>query len=225
MADVALIRLGPDGATLRLGPFTLTATGLSATGRPTFDEWAHAGAVLKQIGGAVQFWLGDWLAFGEGRYGERVAQALEASPYEEGTLRNCAYVARAIPPSRRREAVPFAIHQEVAPLPPAEQDHWLAKAEAEQCSRADLRTAIRRARLGAAADARGSQPDGSVVLLADDGPLRLTCAVVDGQVTLTCARPARWLGGAPEEIRALIRLLEDRLRTAEAVATSGPAEG
>lgn len=221
MSDVALIRLGADGATLRLGPFTLTATGLHAAGRPTFDEWATAGAVLKQIGGAVQFWLGDWLAYGEGAYGERVAQALEASPYEEGTLRNCAYVARAVPPARRREAVPFALHQEVAPLSPDEQDRWLAKAETEQCSRAELRAAIRRDRLGAP-ETRGPQPDGSLIAVADDGTLRLTCEVVDGQVTLTLARPARWIGLAPAEVRALIHLLEDRLRTAE--DPGGPPE-
>ncbi len=222
MTDIALIRLGHDGATLRLGPFSLTATGLTATGRPSFEEWAHCGAVLKQIGGAVQFWLGDWLAFGEGAYGERVAQALEASAYEESTLRNCAWVARAVPPARRREAVPFALHQEVAPLPPEEQDRWLAKAETEQCSRAELRAAIRRERLGVV-ETRGPQPDGSLIAVADDGALRLTCQVVDGQVTLTLERPARWIGLSPAEARALVRLLEDRLRTAE--DAGGPPEG
>ena len=58
-----------DGAPLRQGPFTLSQTGLTARGTPSFTEWEECGAVLRQIEGTVQWWIGDWLNFGESVYG------------------------------------------------------------------------------------------------------------------------------------------------------------
>jgi putative SOS response-associated peptidase YedK len=40
--------------------------------------------------------------------------------------------------SRRREVLSWSHHREVAALPPAEQDEWLDRAEAEKWDRNDL---------------------------------------------------------------------------------------
>jgi hypothetical protein len=59
------------------------------------------------------------------------------------TLRNYAWVARRFNLSRRRDALSFAHHAEVAALPDPEQDYWLRKAESESWSRNKLRREVR----------------------------------------------------------------------------------
>lgn len=84
------------------------------------------GSVDECHAGAVQWWLGDWVNYGEATYGETYSQALEATEYEEKTLRNYAYVARNIQMSRRRDNLTFSVHSEIVGLPTAkEQDRWL----------------------------------------------------------------------------------------------------
>ena len=49
-------------------------------GSPPYAEWEQCGAVLRQIDGAVQWWLGDWLNYGEHAYGEQYSQARQLYP-------------------------------------------------------------------------------------------------------------------------------------------------
>jgi murein tripeptide amidase MpaA len=86
--------------------------------------------------GAVQWWLGDWWAFGEHRYGDRKA-IVEAEEWEGPKFQACrdaGWVCRAFETSRRRDVLSFNYHKEVAALPPKQQDHWLDRAEAEGLS-------------------------------------------------------------------------------------------
>ncbi len=132
--------------TVSLGKFTLTHTGLLASGEPTYTEWEDCGKFLKQADKAVQFWIGDWLNFGEKKYGETYTQALEATDYNYGTLRDSKWVSSRIELSRRRDNLEFSMHREVAPLDPDEQDFWLDRAEEFGWTRSDLRHALRVAR-------------------------------------------------------------------------------
>lgn len=50
------------------------------------------------------------------------AQEAEVTGMAPQTLTNVKYVSRQIENSRRRENLPFALHAEVAALPPREQD-------------------------------------------------------------------------------------------------------
>lgn len=94
-----------------------------------YEQWERIGHLLQHMERNVQFWIGDWLRYGERRYGERYSQAIQASTgYQATTLANLAYVASQIEPSRRRE-IAFGHHQAVASLPPAEQDDLLDQAE------------------------------------------------------------------------------------------------
>lgn len=122
----------------------LTSTGLIFHGKVPFDEWEKVGESLRVMDGAVKFWIGDWLNYGEATYGEKYAQAVEATGYNYQTLRTVAWVSRSIELSRRRDKVPFELHAEVAALRPADQERWLAKCESEQLKRRDLRSAIKR---------------------------------------------------------------------------------
>ncbi|MGW0651777.1 LmbU family transcriptional regulator, partial [Streptomyces umbrinus] len=71
--------------------------------------------------------------------------AMERTSLDYQTLRNYAWVAGKVARSRRRPELSFQHHQEVAALPPDEQDYWLGRAVEGSWSRAELR---RRLRLG-----------------------------------------------------------------------------
>jgi len=132
---------------LSLGNFCFDKTGLTVTGNPTFEEWQNCGDFLKQAERSVQFWIGDWLNYGEKKYGETYSQALEITDYEEGTLRDAKWVSSKVPLSLRNDNLEFNHHRAVAPLKPEEQKFWLAKAEEEHLSVSDLRHEIKQERL------------------------------------------------------------------------------
>lgn len=137
---------GDGQQVIQQGAFTLGPSGLTVQGRPSLTDWEGCGALLKKIEGAVQWWAGDWLNFGESHYGEKYRHALDATQWEYQTLANHAYVAQHVAFSRRRENVPFSLHAELAALPPAQQEAWLDRIEDKGLSRAALRSAMRLAR-------------------------------------------------------------------------------
>lgn len=110
-----------------------------------FDHWQRIGRQLQLADLAIQWWLGDWLAFGERKWGEKYSQALEeATGRKTQTLMNYAYVAKAIEISRRRENVDFSTHAEVASLEPEDQERILARAANEHLSRSRVRVEVER---------------------------------------------------------------------------------
>jgi hypothetical protein len=141
--------LDPDGVVATHGQFVLTKTGVLAAGSPTFDQWEAALQWCQRVEKYSPFWVGDLLAFGESRYGETYAQAIDATEMKYGTLANAAYVAKAVTADRRRPGLEFGFHQAVAPLLPQEQTNWLERAEAEDLTVAQLRHEIKAAKLTA----------------------------------------------------------------------------
>lgn len=103
-----------DGGTLELGAFCLTPTGLVVTGRPSFDEWQDCGKRLQIMEGAVQFWIGDWLNFGEHAYGEKYAQAVNETQAE--TWQHYAWVSSHVETCTRVQDLSWSHHREVAKL-------------------------------------------------------------------------------------------------------------
>jgi hypothetical protein len=105
------------------------------------EDWKLLGGTLSQHGNSLQWWTGDWWHFGYHHYGERKAMATAKTAFRNsfGTLMNWGYVAGRIETSRRREAVSFSHHVEVAKLEPDQQRHWLNIAAQEKLSVAKLR--------------------------------------------------------------------------------------
>lgn len=124
-------------------PGAISEVGLELPDGLSVEEWSKAGRRLSQIDRAVQWWIGDWLNYGERTYGDKYADAVEITGYSEKTLRNFAYVARAVEMSRRRDDLSWSHHAEVASFGGAEQDRWLMAAEANGWSKGKLRTEIR----------------------------------------------------------------------------------
>lgn len=147
-----------DVQPIQIGPFTLTATGLIAKGKPTFAEWEGVGEFIKRTHRASGFWLADWLRYGENRqdWADRLSQAVDMTGLSEKTLKNVRSVGK-IEPSRRREGVEFGLHAEVAGLTPVEQTKWLEESEAQGWDRRELRLNIR-------ADKRRRVIEGQAVL-------------------------------------------------------------
>jgi hypothetical protein len=140
---------------LELGAVT-TATSLDITNPDlTYEAWESIGRTIGFVGSAWQWWVGDWLNFGEELYGEEHAQAIEATTQERysmaeritgvehGTMMNIRSICGKIARSRRVEGLPFWVHAEVAALEPEEQTEWLVRAHEEGWNRDALRQAIK----------------------------------------------------------------------------------
>jgi hypothetical protein len=145
--------LDESGIVATHGPFELRLTGVIARRDATYEEWHAATEWVQKVEKVSPFWVGDLLAYGEHKYGEMYAQVLDATPYVYGTVANHAYVAKKVECSRRRENLSFSHHQEVAPLPPAEQTEWLDTAEDEGLTVAALRLKIKAASRAALGEA------------------------------------------------------------------------
>jgi hypothetical protein len=122
---------------------TLPGMGLQLARRLSYDSWLRIGKQLSVIVNSSAWCLGDWLAYGEVAYTGRYRDAIESTSLDYQTLRNYAWVAKRFTLSRRRTALSFGHHAEVAALPEPEQEFWLRKAEGLGWSRNELRREVR----------------------------------------------------------------------------------
>lgn len=127
-------------------------------------EWAEQGRRLGMIGRAAGWWIGDWLSYGNARFGERYTRASRITGYDVQTLMNIVYVASSVEVERRRGDLSFSHHAEVAALPPADQDRWLDRARGDHLSVRCLREEIRRER-------RALRQEGECLPVAEPAPL------------------------------------------------------
>jgi hypothetical protein len=149
------LRAGPPAAppALAVAPPTararMTQSGLRLQPGLPFAEWTEVGRRIASLAHASAWSLGDWLVYGEHAYGRRYAGALEVTGFDYQTLRNYAWVARAFDRPRRRDALSFGHHAELAALPEPAQELWLTRAESAGWSRNELRRHLRPARRAA----------------------------------------------------------------------------
>lgn len=125
------------------GELTRTAWRLPAV--MSLADWSAAGRALGRVEHAVSWWIGDWWAYGEHRYGERkaIVEAEDWTGPSFQTCRNCAAVVRSFETSRRRDVLSFTHHAEVAALPPEHADELLDAAVGQNWTTQQLRTAIK----------------------------------------------------------------------------------
>jgi len=126
MTDEELAVIGVR--TLELDHFTLSATGLTVKGDPTFAEWQALGQTLETLERGVAWIVGDWVNIGEARYDQMASQVIDHENWRPETVRVYAWTAEKVPKENRRADLPFDHHQIVAALPPEEQRTWLARA-------------------------------------------------------------------------------------------------
>lgn len=131
---------------------SMTPTAWAVSADLSLLEWSQSGRRLGIIGRGTGWWIGDWVNYGNARFGERYVRAARITGYDVQTLMNMVYVASRFAPSRRRQNLSFSHHAELAALPIDEQDYWLERAEAERLSVRCLREEVRRARRAAEAE-------------------------------------------------------------------------
>lgn len=125
-------------------PVEVTSTSWQPKRELTVDEWRAVGGELGQSARAVQWWVGDWINYGDKIYGSTYEAALEVTGLSLKTLQNYASVSRKVESSRRRELLDWTTHAEVAALEPAEQDRVLSEAEAQGLSKREVRQLVKR---------------------------------------------------------------------------------
>jgi hypothetical protein len=134
------------GPVLRSSPAALTATAWSPSADLTVSDWARQGRWLGALGRGSGWWIGDWLRYGNARYGDRYGPAAQVTGYDVQSLRNMSYVAGRFEVPRRRAGLSFSHHAVLASLLLEDQELWLDRAEAGGLSVNLLRVELRRVR-------------------------------------------------------------------------------
>jgi hypothetical protein len=114
----------------------------------TEKEWEKVGLSLSMIEGGIQFFIGDWACYGEkkgftGKYtnGEVYDKLEELTGLKRNTIQRYKSVAEATSWNRFQN-LPYTHHQEVAPLPPDQQQRYLTMAAENNLSVKQLREEI-----------------------------------------------------------------------------------
>lgn len=142
-------------------PLQRDAVALKLASDLTFDAWGELGNRLAAMDRKLNWWIGDWWAAGQHRYGERAKVAAEDIFGKEiQTLMNIGSICRSFETSRRREVLSFKHHAEVSGLPPDQADKLLDRAEVERLSTRELRREVLRHRV----------QTGQLTVMADDDP-------------------------------------------------------
>ncbi len=111
-------------------------------GNLTFDEAATVWETLKTLHGGTMWWMGDFLNWAEGRFGELAAQLEDATGFAYQTQANAKSVASRVPARVRVESLSWTHHREVAALDPDEQRRLLSLADANGWTTRELHDEI-----------------------------------------------------------------------------------
>lgn len=106
----------------------MTENSLQFSRNLNFDEWESVGLELFRVQAAWQWWVGDWLNYGEKKYGQTYEQALAVTGKSIKTLQQAKYVAASYESSRRLE-VSWNHHLSAASLTEDVREQVLAEAE------------------------------------------------------------------------------------------------
>jgi hypothetical protein len=106
----------------------------------SYDQWLHSGGVLQEMHANVNWWIGDWLLYGESHFTENYSQAIQLTGKSDVTIRNCAWVANVFPPDERTWDLSYTHYLEVAGVRDENDRCWLLdKAVANDLSALQLR--------------------------------------------------------------------------------------
>jgi hypothetical protein len=148
---------------------SVTPTSWTPETRIGLSEWAAQGRRLGVIGRGAGWWIGDWLRYGNEKFGERYVRASKITGYGVQTLMNMVYVASRFEMDRRHESLSFSHHAEVAALEPGDQDRWLDRAVQERLSVRCLREEVRHAARLKSATLREPKPKADELVCPECG--------------------------------------------------------
>ncbi len=144
--------------------FSITSTGIQFNEELDFDEWDNLGQKLAPLGKSIGFIIGDWINYGESRWGSRYEEALKRTGMAYTTLAHYAYVSRRVQFCFRKQNLDYTIHATVAKIKdPEEQQHWLSMAEKHQLGKRRLQKSINFGRLATPEEVQGDPADKGVI--------------------------------------------------------------
>jgi hypothetical protein len=120
----------------------------------THEEWCAEGRrfceqreKLALEEGHLQFAIGDWLVEGSasgflGSFDDCYKTAAQLTGYSASSLHTFRYVASKVSACIRMQTLPWAVHQQVAPLKPEYQHRILQRADSEKMSVAAVRRLV-----------------------------------------------------------------------------------
>src|SRR3990167_1831438 len=143
MNELQVIDVSKD---ILVSGFVLHKYGIEASGEPTFEQWLECGDFVKKVNSANHFWIGDWINYGEHKWGEIYSQALDETDFEYQTLRNDKWVANEIPLSWRQDNLRYSHALIIASLPQKEKEYWCNKLKDEKLTVDELKEQIKEKR-------------------------------------------------------------------------------
>ncbi len=132
-----------DDGGLTLHDFRMTSIGIEIRSDATYEHWVDMVDFLFTIEGRLNWLIGDAILIGERVYGKTYEEMALLTGKAVKTLRNYVYVVSSVEMSRRRDKLTFGHHAEVASMVPEHQDRWLADAEQNRWSVAELRKQLK----------------------------------------------------------------------------------
>src|SRR5262245_38055550 len=66
-------------------PGRVSAVGLMLPKDLSYSDWKNVARTLQTIERSVMWWIGDWIRFGEQRWGEKYREAMEVTGYGYST--------------------------------------------------------------------------------------------------------------------------------------------
>jgi hypothetical protein len=154
----------------------LTPVSLTLPARISQDEYEALGTMLGTYRESLHWAIGDWLAYGERRWGEESYQLSEALGISAASRLQYVRVASLIAPERRRQRLSWTHHRHVAQFDPDTQTELLQKAIDNGWSKRELGDAV--------AELKGRDPKiGRMVVIeavAEAAEKVWFAAVVDG---------------------------------------------
>ena len=115
-------------------PFVFNKYHLAIHPTAGIENWLRIGNALQGINIGYQWWVGDWLAFGEAKFADKVEQGMEFTGRTENTLRQWAWTAKRFAPEERTHEVSFGHYHTMASVKNKAPDvamKLLANAEAK----------------------------------------------------------------------------------------------
>ena len=126
----------------------LSATGLSIANALDIQQWKQIGHTLCQCQGAIQWWIGDWINYGNHNYGTKYTEAIKVFGeeaieygYDAQTIRVFASVGHRV--TKRFNNLSWSHHLIVSPLKENEQLKWLTLSIQEKWTVKQLKAAIK----------------------------------------------------------------------------------
>ena len=121
----------------------ITKTGLKFSERLSFEQWQEVGKQLQKIHGSIQWWIGDWLRFGERKYGETYSQAIEETGLDYDTLTSYKWVSGAFEFCPRGQNLSWSAHREIASAPEDKRAGLLEKADKEGMTSREIKEIVK----------------------------------------------------------------------------------